>query len=393
MKFSKVSVAAAFVSGVVASTLCLELGLRIVEWTPLWRVLPVVERELGWPDPESGYTLRPGLDIINVKERRNKVSTNAFGMRDRSRSIRKPAGTYRVAVMGDSYTEALEVAQSETFTARLERLLNEQSGSTNFEVLNFGVIGSGPVQQLARWRHEVDRFDRDLSMFVVDEIYFRTSAIADDSLNPAYVEVDNGDLELGYAFRKRRSQRYRDHAIGRVFFFLMDHSRSARAAYLRLKFGQFTGGDPGARYRHGDESCSEIRLSLENALAFWQERQPAPYYRRTLAFLDDLTQSAGEPLAFVLYGFDIPRPECKQAFALRQQLSAAVRAVFAAYGIAVLDIEAAMFEANPEIGAAAELYGFGANLGVGHLNQAGHREFAHRIADFLRHQSLLTGNE
>ncbi len=65
----------------------MEILLHAIEQTPAWRVLPVVERELGWPDPDTGYALRPDREIINVRERRSRVTTNRFGLRDRARSM------------------------------------------------------------------------------------------------------------------------------------------------------------------------------------------------------------------------------------------------------------------------------------------------------------------
>jgi hypothetical protein len=129
--------------GVVLSFLATELLLRVIEWTPAWKVLPVVERELGWPDPDLGYALRPGLDIINVRENRARPTTNSLGMRDRERARIKPAAGYRVILTGDSFTEALQVEDHETFAHLAELAVNTGRPAQQVELLNFGMSGAG----------------------------------------------------------------------------------------------------------------------------------------------------------------------------------------------------------------------------------------------------------
>lgn len=97
------------------------------------------------------YVLRPGL--ATDPGRRIPWSTNAQGMRDRAYPVAKPAGTVRVALVGDSIAAGWAVRDGEGFEPRLERALDARSraaGGPAVEVLNFAVPGHGPGQ---RWCH------------------------------------------------------------------------------------------------------------------------------------------------------------------------------------------------------------------------------------------------
>jgi lysophospholipase L1-like esterase len=66
----------------------------------------------------------------------NDVSLNEYGFRERSFSLEKPSGKFRVAVMGDSFTFGNGIPREERYSDLLGKWLGDQS-----EVLNFGVPG------------------------------------------------------------------------------------------------------------------------------------------------------------------------------------------------------------------------------------------------------------
>lgn len=85
------------------------------------------------------------------------IKINSFGMRDRERTLEKATGTIRIAILGDSFTEAFHVGNDETFASLLER-----QHSPRVEVLNFGVAGFGTVQELLAYREKVRKFAPDI---------------------------------------------------------------------------------------------------------------------------------------------------------------------------------------------------------------------------------------
>ena len=95
------------------------------------------------------------------------LTTNSWGMRDRERVALKPAGTYRIAVLGPSHAMGSGIADDDTFTRKLEERLNRGAGGTGrtVEVLNFGVAAYALTQQLAMLEERVFRFQPDAVVF------------------------------------------------------------------------------------------------------------------------------------------------------------------------------------------------------------------------------------
>ena len=162
--------------------------------------LYTTDRQLGW-------ALRPGAGAWVTDEGFAWSKINSHGFRDRERTLDKPPGVYRVAVVGDSFTQSCEVDLDKTFTALAERDLNLRTccGAREVEVLNFGVSGYGTSQELLLLRHHVWKFNPDLvvlQIFPCNDLFNNIRA-----LNPSppdqspYFLLRNGKLELDESFR------------------------------------------------------------------------------------------------------------------------------------------------------------------------------------------------
>jgi lysophospholipase L1-like esterase len=110
---------------------------------------PVIRVENRWlyqrsDDPALGYELRPGAPdgVLWISQ---------AGLRDRDFPPAKPAGTLRIAVVGDSVAYGAGVSRHEAFARRLEQRLEQcaRPDGPRFEVMNFGVTGYG-VSQVAQ---------------------------------------------------------------------------------------------------------------------------------------------------------------------------------------------------------------------------------------------------
>ncbi|NUM42381.1 MAG: hypothetical protein HUU45_12210, partial [Leptospiraceae bacterium] len=64
---------------------------------------------------------------------------NSLGLRDKEYSVRKPDNTFRILMLGDSYTEGDGVHSHETFSKLLEDQLQTRTGPMKYEVINAGV--------------------------------------------------------------------------------------------------------------------------------------------------------------------------------------------------------------------------------------------------------------
>src|SRR5438874_2202497 len=61
------------------------------------------------PDELTGSRLRPGAEAWSRSEGEAYVKINSRGLRDVEHALQKPQGAYRIAVLGDSYAEAMQV--------------------------------------------------------------------------------------------------------------------------------------------------------------------------------------------------------------------------------------------------------------------------------------------
>jgi hypothetical protein len=89
-----------------------------------------------------------------------RMITNSRGFRNtREFTNPKPAGVYRVLVLGDSHTQGYEVRQDFTYSAVLERYLG-RSGK-RAEVINAGVSGFSTAEELVFLENEGVRYTPD----------------------------------------------------------------------------------------------------------------------------------------------------------------------------------------------------------------------------------------
>jgi len=70
------------------------------------------------------------------------LATNSLGIRNDEVSADRSPSTFRVAVLGDSWTVGVNVEREESYPAVLQRQLEHEFPDGRFEVINFGMIGA-----------------------------------------------------------------------------------------------------------------------------------------------------------------------------------------------------------------------------------------------------------
>ena len=143
-----------------------EAGLRIwghSEAAPSFQALFM-------PDPAIGYRLRPGARTRFVTaEFDTEIAINDQGVREDTHIGPKAPNEKRIVVLGDSLVLSVQVESRQTFSELLEARLNAGGGPTRYRVINAGVQGYGPVEELLFFRHVARAFEPDLviaTMFV-----------------------------------------------------------------------------------------------------------------------------------------------------------------------------------------------------------------------------------
>ena len=90
------------------------------------------------------YIPKPNLDVADYADTRLRLVTNSARMSDCEYTVSKPAGTRRIAVIGDSVTRGQGAPFGESFEALLEKRLNDARSppaNQRIEILNFAVSG------------------------------------------------------------------------------------------------------------------------------------------------------------------------------------------------------------------------------------------------------------
>jgi lysophospholipase L1-like esterase len=137
-----------------------EAGLRLHAGS---EAAPVFQ-QLFMRDPEIGVRLRPGARAhFKTSEFETDIVVNSSGVRD-SEIGPKPPGERRIVVLGDSIVLSVQVQANETFCARLQQRLNASRlpGDSTYRVINAGVQGYGPVEELRFFEHVASRFEADV---------------------------------------------------------------------------------------------------------------------------------------------------------------------------------------------------------------------------------------
>ncbi len=114
-------------------------------------------------DDRIGHVLKPGATArFSTVEFTTDIRINNAGVRDDDFGP-KPPGEKRIVILGDSLVMAVQVPQSATFVKRLEARLNERrAGGTHYRVINAGIQGYGPVEELLFFEKTASRFQPDL---------------------------------------------------------------------------------------------------------------------------------------------------------------------------------------------------------------------------------------
>lgn len=126
----------------------------------------VGEQEFLRRDDVVGYVPVGGKQMTWRKEGFAHIKLNSFGMNDVERSKAKPPGVFRIAVIGDSNVESLQVERKDNFCTLLEQRLSSESNK-KVEVLNFGVSSYNLGQMLLRLKTLALDFAPDMVLFVV----------------------------------------------------------------------------------------------------------------------------------------------------------------------------------------------------------------------------------
>jgi hypothetical protein len=376
------------VAGLVIATLVAELALRAAGF---WYV------SYHRPDPVLGLRLRAGAEGQYTSEGRAHVLINSAGFRDRERALQKPQGTLRIAVLGDSYVEGLQVELDKTFPALLERQLNACGafGGKPVEVLNFGVSSYGTAQELLTFRHHASKYAPDVvlaTVFTGNDVRNNSRDLEPDKMRPFFVQ-QGGALVLDTSFATSDEFRRRTNA-SHEFFDTLRVLRVVQAAYFakdRIEMASVakTAASNAAPFEAGLDDA----VFAEPKTAAWRDAWSVT--EQIFERFDQEVRASGAKLIVVSLSSGVqvhPDAEVRKRFQSANQLSDVFYADRRIESIAnKLRIESIALA--PQLQRVAErdkvfLHGFAnTRLGSGHWNEAGHSAAAALVADKLCHRA------
>jgi len=338
-------------------------------------------------DPVLGWTLRPGASGWYNREGRALVQVNSAGQRDREHALQKPAGVYRIAVLGDAYAEAMQVPMESTYWAQLPGLLGScgfQQGK-RIEVLNFGVRDYGTAQIYLTLERTAIRYAPDLVLLQFDHDVRDNSPALDPIRDRPFFRLEaDGGLRLETPANPGQSYVGRSSPARDLYRSLLERSRALQFARERIQV-RFT-GVAHAKSENGNEAGLDLPLLAPPRSASWDEAWQVT--EALIAKAGEIASQHGAAMAVFTVPFAM---EAHPDAARRQRLQAKYgvadftyserRVVAFAREKGMLGIMLGPAMQARAVASGAPLYGFeNRELGFGHWNQLGHRAAAEIIA-------------
>ncbi|MCF7992816.1 MAG: SGNH/GDSL hydrolase family protein [Thiohalocapsa sp.] len=394
-----------FSAALLVALLLGEGMLRLLGQSYYWAVSKEADPRLGW---------RPASRVSAWQRLEGKafVETNALGFRDIEHAVGKPPESLRIAVLGDSFTEAVQVPFEQTWWQTMARRIEagcsergaEPAPRPRPEVLNFAVSGYSPAQSLRAFRDKALRFSPDIAvlvLFIGNDIAEGSPQLDDEPMRP-YLRLQDGKPVWDDGFLDSQAYRFKASPAGRALDRLKRHSRIAQTvvqAHHRIQIrrgsgsrnGIDTGIDTGINRRPDVLSEPGVdngiyRVPADDAWsAAWAATEAV-----LSAFAEDARDSGVEPLLMIAgTGAQVhPSAAASAAFARRigvPDLAYPVQRLLRAADAADLPaVNLPAIMATEAERTRTLLHGFdNAMPGFGHWNTAGHRVAGYAAAAAL----------
>lgn len=364
-------------------------------------------------DVDRGIALKPNIEGWYRKEGASFVQINSDGLRDREHTKVKSPDTLRIAVIGDSYAEALQVAQEDAFWSIMEKRLQGCAafGGRRVEVINFGVSGYGTAQELLTLQKHVWQYEPDIVLLAVttnNDITDNSRALKQTDEIPYFVHHD-GRLVLDNSFRETRAFRLRQTAFNRLGRWFQDHLRVLQAIHQgQVAFKNYLATRKAQRETQSSATTTNIQtnadaraqtaasgdIGIDNMIyrephdAVWTDAWQVTEELLT-RMRDEVKQHGAKFLVVTLSNGIQVHPDASARAAFMQRVGSndlfypdrRIKSLGERENFPVLMLA-------PALQAYAEqhkvfLHGFGREIGNGHWNELGHRLGGELIAEQL----------
>jgi hypothetical protein len=242
----------------------------------VFRTTHLFGARISWaqPDPVLSWRYTPHATYWELKENPRAMTgrLNNYGYRDEDWQVQKPAGTYRIALLGDSYVEAMQVEWDSTFYRLAERRLNA-AHAPKVEFMSFGRAGMSQTEELLVLKSEVMRFSPDMVIL----FFLPGNDIADvgretaiDVVRPFFTVAPDGQLVLDTSFAGARGYKLRS-------LLTAAKQRSALVSFLAMRVNAYGQGRHAAAVGTPEARAPETLAALEPYLTLCTAHPVAAY--------------------------------------------------------------------------------------------------------------------
>jgi hypothetical protein len=322
--------------------LFLEVAVRIL--VPSVKVKATVPGNVVQFDEMLGWSLKP-LAYANSSRTGYTISykINSKGLRDDETSYKKPAGTLRIVLIGDSRTFGFGVPIEKHFSTILEGYFK------NVEVINMGVGGYGVDQELLSLRLKGFQYEPDIVLAYVahygGQRHMHTKRWGQEK--PRFESI-NGELVLANSPVKHQPVT-RKGRLEKMHRWMINHSRVYRIVH-------------DARKRITNEDGAADKQKKQDELRFQDET-----FRRGMYQLG----------AEIVFAMDAESLEQGASFALITQIDELHQSALN-HGILSVDVSTALSNST-----------FPLPDNLAHINEAGNGVLAWEIVKFLKKKKLI----
>ncbi|MBF0357801.1 MAG: SGNH/GDSL hydrolase family protein [Magnetococcales bacterium] len=385
------------ISALIFSLALAELGLRVTDFSYYWSLA-------RYPDPITGWSAKPGTTGWQRLEGDAYVEINGDGWRDVVHTIKPEPGIFRIAFIGDSFTEAVQIPLEQSYWRLLEGMLPNcptPGVQKKIEILGFAVSGYSTAQEMLVLENKVWKYQPDLivlAFFSGNDLIENSQVLGGDAMRPVFT-LEGGELKQNMNFLQSAEYQTTKSWLGRVKWSLITNSRLVQAITLAMHRLQIASKvakhDETAISNIKDEPGVDVRVYSPPTTKEWQSS-----WKTTEAILERMHLEVAEHQAKFLVitlttGAQVhPNQAFREQF--KKQLNIPnlfyaderIRQIGNRVGFPVLNLakDFQQFATNTGIW----LHGFkNSGKGVGHWNQNGHRLAAERIASYLCNNSEL----
>lgn len=198
------------ISGSIIGISLLEFGVRMLGAKPetYLRKFSQYHPMLGWvKTPNMEGEFRRG--DVNIHEK-----MNSKGLRDAEYEYEKPAGTVRILVLGDSFTEGYDVNIENVFTEILEQKLNKELSAvtgSRYEVINAGTGGYSTDQEYLFYKLEGYKYNPDVVImmtYAANDIWYNIESRYGNYHKPLYMIKEDTLLLMNTPLPEPKKQEF-----------------------------------------------------------------------------------------------------------------------------------------------------------------------------------------